>query len=60
MARIAKVIIPEHPFTVLDFGCGYGAMAEWFRNAGLNYAHYYGYDIVEDSLNAGVYGKIDI
>lgn len=51
--QLAKVILPETPFTVLDFGCGYGAMADWFRRVGLNFSHYYGYDIVEKSLLAG-------
>ena len=51
--QLAKVILPDQPFTVLDFGCGYGAMAQWFRRVGLNFSHYYGYDIVEDSLRAG-------
>ena len=51
--QLAKVILPDRPFTVLDFGCGYGAMAEWFRRTGLNFSHYYGYDIVESSLLAG-------
>ena len=51
--QLAKVIQLNQPFTVLDFGCGYGAMAEWFRRVGMNFEHYYGYDIVEDSLKAG-------
>ena len=51
--QLAKVILPDKPFTVLDFGCGYGAMAEWFRRVGLDFEHYYGYDIVEKSLTAG-------
>ena len=51
--QLAKVILPENIFTVLDFGCGYGAMAEWFRREGYNFAHYYGYDIVKSSLDSG-------
>lgn len=51
--QLAKVILPEKSFTVLDFGCGYGAMAEWFRRVGLEFEHYYGYDIVKPSLDAG-------
>lgn len=51
--QLAKVILPENPFTVLDFGCGYGAMAEWFRREGYNFTHYYGYDIVKSSLDSG-------
>ncbi len=51
--QLAKVIVPDKPFTVLDFGCGYGAMAGWFRRSGLNFSHYYGYDIVAESLSAG-------
>ncbi len=50
--QLAKVIVPDKPYTVLDFGCGYGAMASWFRREGYNYTHYYGCDIVEDSLKA--------
>lgn len=51
--QLAKVILSDRPFTVLDFGCGYGAMAQWFRRQGFNFQHYYGYDIVEKSLIAG-------
>lgn len=51
--QLAKVIVPGKKFTVLDYGCGYGAMAEWFRRVGLDFEHYYGYDIVEKSLAAG-------
>ena len=51
--QLAKVIQPDQAFSLLDFGCGYGAMAEWFRRVGLNFSHYYGYDIVETSLLAG-------
>ena len=48
--QLAKIIVSGKPFSVLDFGCGYGAMAEWFRRVGLDFQHYYGYDIVEKSL----------
>lgn len=51
--QLAKVIQPDKPFTILDFGCGYGAMAEWLRKEGFSFSHYYGYDIVEKSLTAG-------
>ena len=51
--QLAKVIVPDKPYSVLDFGCGYGAMAEWFRRSGYDFAHYYGYDIVEKSLGVG-------
>ena len=51
--QLAKVIVPEKPYTVLDFGCGYGAMADWFQRAGFSFEHYYGYDIVEESLKVG-------
>lgn len=51
--QIAKVIQPDQPFTVLDYGSGYGHMAEWFRERGMNFTHYYGYDIVPEALEAG-------
>lgn len=50
--QLAKVIQPEKLFTVLDFGCGYGAMADWFRRNGYEFDHYYGVDIVPESLTA--------
>ena len=50
--QLSKVILPDKPFDVIDFGCGYGAMAAWFRSKGLFFSNYHGVDIVEESLNA--------
>ncbi len=51
--QLLRVINPEKPFSILDFGCGYGHLAEYLRKKGLNFTHYYGYDIVPEELEAG-------
>lgn len=49
--QLLKVIQnPPVPFTFLEFGCGYGHLAEYMRTKGLQFAHFYGLDIVEASL----------
>ena len=48
--QVLSVIVPQVPYTVLDFGCGYGAMADYMRRKGFNFEHYYGYDIVPEAL----------
>lgn len=37
-------IAPEGNFSLLDYGCGYGALCEWLRQAGIDCA-YQGYDL---------------
>ena len=36
---------PEKPFTLNDFGCGYGSQHHYMREAGMNIERYFGYDI---------------
>jgi SAM-dependent methyltransferase len=38
------------PFSVLDFGCGYGALREFLATAGVS-ADYYGFDISTDMID---------
>ncbi len=44
-------VIDQTEFSLLDFGCGYGAFAGYLDQVGLQ-CTYYGYDIVEGSVAA--------
>jgi SAM-dependent methyltransferase len=50
------------PASLLDFGCGYGALLGWLRGRGFDVARYQGYDVAAPMLaqaravNAGVPG----
>lgn len=49
-AQLIKVIGEKDGFTILDYGCGYGALAEYLTNQGFKYAHFYGVDILEPMI----------
>jgi SAM-dependent methyltransferase len=42
----------EHQASLLDFGCGYGALLPWIRATGFNGA-YVGFDLSQDMVAAG-------
>ncbi len=44
-------VIEEESFSILDYGCGYGALADYLEHLGLH-AEYYGFDIVESAIAA--------
>lgn len=50
--QLAKVIRPEQPFTVIDYGSGYGAMFDFLQNKGWQF-EYYGVDLIEKMVIAG-------
>lgn len=47
--QLLKVIEDSRPFTILDYGCGYGALADYLVEKGFD-ADYCGYDIVESAI----------
>ena len=47
--QLLKVIEGDEPFSLLDYGCGYGALAGYLAAKGIR-AGYFGYDIVEISV----------
>ncbi len=47
--QILKVCDTSQPFTLIDFGCGYGAMLEYLKTKKIQ-CDYYGYDIVPDMV----------
>jgi SAM-dependent methyltransferase len=46
--QLLKVIESKH-FSILDYGCGYGALADYLETKGFE-ADYYGYDILESAI----------
>lgn len=52
-AELARVINPTKPFTVTDYGCGYGAMFDFLHARGWQF-EYYGVDLIEKMVLAGL------
>lgn len=50
--QLIKVINPSTPFTVMDYGCGYGAMFDFLLKKGWIF-EYYGVDLIEKMVVAG-------
>src|SRR5258708_13894992 len=42
--QVLKVCDSKAPFSINDYGCGYGALAAYLNHQGLHYT-YYGFDI---------------
>jgi SAM-dependent methyltransferase len=51
-AQLVKVIDPAHPFSVMDFGSGYGALFDFLHRTGWQF-EYYGVDLLEEMVTAG-------
>ncbi len=50
--QLVKVIDPASPFSVVDYGCGYGAMFDFIQKKGWPF-EYYGIDLIEKMVIAG-------
>src|SRR5574341_647811 len=48
--QLLKVIETPEPFSLLDYGCGYGALADYLAEIGFD-VDYYGYDILESAID---------
>ena len=51
-AELVRIIKPAGKFTVIDYGCGYGAMFDFIRARGWDF-EYYGVDLIEKMVVAG-------
>jgi SAM-dependent methyltransferase len=51
-AELVKIIDPAKPFSIIDYGCGYGAMFEYLHEKGWEF-EYYGVDLIEKMVSAG-------
>src|SRR5215510_5501372 len=50
--QLTRVIDPSSRFTVIDYGCGYGAMFDFMQAKGWSF-EYYGVDFIEKMVIAG-------
>jgi SAM-dependent methyltransferase len=50
--QLVKVIDPSQKFTLIDYGCGYGALFDFLARKGWDF-EYYGVDLIEDMAQAG-------
>ena len=50
--QLVKVVETSSPFSVIDFGCDYGAMLEFLVRKGWTF-DYFGYDMLEKMVAAG-------
>lgn len=50
--QLAKVIDPAAGFTLIDYGCGYGALFDFLKEKGWQF-EYYGIDLIEKMVIAG-------
>jgi hypothetical protein len=51
--QLAKIIDPATPFSLLDYGSGYGAFAQYLLSRQYSMTQYIGYDIVESMVLEG-------
>lgn len=47
--QLLKVIQDEEKFSLIDFGCGYGALADYLEEKDFQFT-YYGYDLLESAI----------
>ncbi len=51
--QLVKIVQPGAPFSLLDYGSGYGAFADYLLAKGLPVEQYVGYDLLESMVIAG-------
>lgn len=51
-AELVRIINPDKPFSIIDYGCGYGAMFEYLHAKAWEF-DYYGVDLIEKMVMAG-------
>ncbi len=50
--QLCKVVDFSYPFSILDYGCGFGSLFDFLKNNGQDFT-YIGYDIVEAMISKG-------
>ena len=51
-AELVKIVNPAQRFSIIDYGCGYGALFEYLHTKGWEF-DYYGVDLIEKMILAG-------
>jgi SAM-dependent methyltransferase len=49
-SQLIKVIPPAQPFSLLDYGCGYGALAGYLLRLGYPMEKYWGFDMLDSMV----------
>ena len=49
-SQLIKVLDPARPFSLLDYGCGYGALADFVIRQGYPMEVYVGFDVLESMV----------
>jgi len=49
-SQLIKVILPSTPFSLLDYGCGYGALAGYLLRQGYPMEKYTGFDVLDSMV----------
>lgn len=50
--QLVRIVDPSQRFSILDYGCGYGALIDHMRKRGWDFT-YYGFDILAPMVEAG-------
>ena len=50
--QLVKVVDPSEPFSLIEFGCGYGYLIDYLDRRGLQPERFFGLDIVPASIDA--------
>lgn len=50
--ELARIVIPNRPFSIIDFGSGFGSLYDYLTKKG-HQLQYYGFDIVEEMVVEG-------
>jgi SAM-dependent methyltransferase len=53
MKQLTRIFNQPAGFTILDYGCGYGAFADYLDANGYHYDQFFGLDIVETMIQKG-------
>ena len=59
-SQLIKVIDARQPFSLLDYGAGYGALADYLLRLGYPMQHYVGFDVLESMVNKAPEAHLDI
>lgn len=52
-SQLAKVISSDQPFSLLDYGCGYGALGGYLLRQGFPMRQYVGFDVLDSMIAKG-------
>jgi SAM-dependent methyltransferase len=45
--QLTKIIDQQQNYSILDYGCGYGALANYLQNNGFDFEKFFGFDILD-------------